>query len=174
VLRPPIYCGQRATRAAFSQKNAITLIGIRCLSGYSCVEVRYWRGWAGDIMRGAILAVCAATFLSGCGSMPYEQRNTLIGFGLGAGTGALVASAVATGGGSIAAGAIIGAATGATIGSLIKPDACYFSNRRGELWQIPCGFRPASAVACFYGRGPGSVVEIDCRSGAPNRVASLQ
>ena len=106
--------------------------------------------------------------------MPYEQRNTLIGFGLGAGTGALVASAVATGGGSIAAGAIIGAATGATIGSLIKPDACYFSNRRGELWQIPCEYRPASAVACFYGRGPGSLEVIDCRSGAPNRVASLQ
>ena len=125
-------------------------------------------------MRGAILAVCAATFLSGCGSMPYEQRNTLIGFGLGAGTGALVASAVATGGGSIAAGAIIGAATGATIGSLIKPDVCYFSNRRGELWQIPCGFRPASAVACFYGRGPGSVVEIECGSRGPYRMASVQ
>ncbi len=142
----------------------------RVLSG----RIRYCCGWAGDIMRGAILAVCAATFLSGCGSMPYEQRATLIGLGLGAGAGALVASAVATGGGSIAAGAIIGAATGATIGSLIKPDACYFSNWRGELWQIPCEYRPASAVACFYGRGPGSLEVIDCRAGPPNWMASLR
>jgi len=125
-------------------------------------------------MRGAIIAVCAATLLSGCGSMPDQQRNTLIGFGVGAGVGALVGSAVATGGGSIAAGAIIGGVTGATIGSLIKPDACYFTNRRGELWQIPCGYRPASAVACFYGRGPGSLEEVDCRSGAPYRAASYQ
>lgn len=121
-------------------------------------------------MRGAIIAVCTATLLSGCGSMPDQQRNTLIGIGVGAGVGALIGSAVATGGGSIAAGAAIGGVTGGVIGSLIRPDACYFTNRRGELWQIPCGHRPAGAVACFYGKGPGSLEQVDCRSGTPYRT----
>ena len=103
--------------------------------------------------------------------MPDQQRNTLIGIGVGAGIGALIGSAVATGGGSIAAGAAIGGVTGGVIGSLIKPDACYYTNRRGELWQTPCGRQPASAVACFYGKGPNWLEQIDCRTGAPTRTA---
>lgn len=117
-------------------------------------------------MRASLVVICAAILLSGCGAMPEQQRNTLIGIGVGAGVGALVGSAVATGPGAIAAGAVIGGATGGVIGSLIKPDACYFTNRRGELWQIPCGFRPPGAIACFYGKGPGAVEQVPC----PSRV----
>jgi len=125
-------------------------------------------------MRGFVAAMCAPILLAGCASMPDETRNVLIGAGVGAGVGALVASAVATGGGSIVAGAAIGGATGGVVASLIKPNACYFTNRRGELWQIPCGYMPKTAVACFYGRAPGWLDEIDCRSGAPYRAAQLK
>lgn len=121
-------------------------------------------------MRGFIVAVCAATLLSGCGSTPDQTRNTLIGIGVGAGVGALVGSAVASGGSSILVGAAIGGATGGVIGSLIRPDACYFTNRRGELWQVPCGYRPVAAVACFYGKAPGALEQVDCISGAPYRT----
>jgi hypothetical protein len=125
----------------------------------------------GGFMRALVAATCATMLLSGCASMPDETRNVLIGIGVGAGVGALIGSAVATGGGSIAAGAAIGGATGGVIGSLIKPNACYFTNRQGELWQNPCGHVPKGAVACFYGRAPGWLEEVDCRSRAPYRAA---
>jgi uncharacterized membrane protein YeiH len=115
-------------------------------------------------MRGFIVAVCAAILLSGCASMPDQQRNTLIGIGVGAGVGALVGSAVVGGPGAVAVGAAIGGTTGGVIGSMIRPDACYILNRRRELWQVPCGYRPAGTVACFYGRGPGAVEQVDCPS----------
>jgi len=120
-------------------------------------------------MRGLILAVCAAFVLSSCASMPDEQRNTLIGIVAGAGAGALIGSAVATGGGSIVVGAAIGGVTGGVIGSLIKPNRCYFLNRRNELWQVPCSHPPAWAQACFYGTAPGMMAEVDCPHGKPRR-----
>ena len=101
--------------------------------------------------------------------MPERDRNMLIGIGVGAGVGALIGSAVATGGGSIAAGAAIGGVTGGVIGSLIQRDACYFTNRRGELWQVPCGYHPVAAVACFYGKGPYMVEPVAC----PPRTARV-
>lgn len=113
-------------------------------------------------MRGILVALSAALLLSGCGSMPDRDRNMLLGFAAGAGAGALIASAVATGGGSIAAGAAIGGVTGGVIGSMIKPDACYFTNRRGELWQIPCGYHPVAATACYYGKGPYMLEHVEC------------
>jgi hypothetical protein len=123
----------------------------------------------GGCMRGLILAVCAAFFLSSCASMPDEQRNVLIGIVAGAGAGALIGSAVATGGGSIAVAAAVGGATGGAIASMIKPNYCYFLNRRGELWQVPCSHPPAWAQACFYGTGPGMLQAVDCPHGRPGR-----
>jgi hypothetical protein len=113
-------------------------------------------------MRGMIVAVCAAIFLSGCASAPdyQQQRNALIGAGVGAGVGALIGSA--TGGPPGAwAGAAIGAATGGVVGYLIRPEGCYFRNRRGELWQVPCE-EARGAEGCFYGRAPDGLEQVEC------------
>ncbi|NJL50178.1 MAG: hypothetical protein HC909_00100 [Blastochloris sp.] len=59
-------------------------------------------------------------------------------------------------------GAGIGGATGAVLASLIEPDACYYRNRRGELWQVPCEFEVREAEACFVGRRHGELDEIPC------------
>ena len=88
-------------------------------------------------MRGLFVAICLAIVLSGCAGAPPEQRNALIGATLGAGVGAAIGSV--TGGPPGAwTGAAIGFAAGGLIGYIIRPEGCYFRNRRGELWQVPC------------------------------------
>ena len=112
-------------------------------------------------MRGVIATICIAGVLSGCAAAPDQQRNALIGAGVGAGVGALVGSA--TGGPPGAwAGAAIGAATGGFIGYLIRPEGCYFRNSRGELWQVPCEEARTRAEACFVGRGPDGLEQVEC------------
>ena len=63
------------------------------------------------------LALAGALSVSGCYT-PQQQTGTLAGGAIGAGTGALIGSAVSVGsaGGAIAGG-IIGAGTGALIGN---------------------------------------------------------
>ncbi len=65
------------------------------------------------------LAVACAASVSGCYT-PQQQTGTLAGGALGAGTGALIGSAVSGGsaGGAIAGG-LIGAGTGALIGNAV-------------------------------------------------------
>jgi hypothetical protein len=112
-------------------------------------------------MRRLIAVVCAAIFLSGCAAAPPEQRNALIGAGVGAGVGALIGSA-AGGPPAAWAGAAIGAAAGGLVGYLIRPEGCYFRNVRGELWQVPCEEARTRAEACFYGRGPDGIEQVEC------------
>jgi osmotically inducible lipoprotein OsmB len=65
------------------------------------------------------LALAAAVSVSGCYT-PQQQTGTLAGGAIGAGTGALIGSAVSGGsaGGAIAGG-IIGAGTGALVGNAV-------------------------------------------------------
>jgi len=66
------------------------------------------------------LALAAAVSVSACETP--QQQNALVGGALGAGTGALIGSAVSGGNaGSALAGAAIGAGTGAVIGAAATP-----------------------------------------------------
>jgi hypothetical protein len=103
----------------------------------------------GGGVRIFVAVALAAILLSGCGSMPDLQRNTLFGTAAGIGVGALV-------------GAAIGGATGGAIASLIRPPACYFRNKRGELWQVPCEDLRVRAEACFVGGTPVTLEEVAC------------
>lgn len=114
-------------------------------------------------MRGILVVAAAALLLTGCSGMPDRDRNILIGTGAGAGVGAVVGSAVGgPPGGWIGAG--VGGATGGAIASLIKPDACYYRNRRGELWQVPCDEPVATAGVCYIGKGMGRLEPVPCPS----------
>ncbi len=66
------------------------------------------------------LALAAAVSVSACETP--QQNNALVGGALGAGTGALIGSAVSGGhAGSTIAGAALGAGTGAVIGAAATP-----------------------------------------------------
>jgi hypothetical protein len=70
------------------------------------------------------LALGAAVSLSACETP--QQQNALVGGALGAGTGALIGSAVSGGSaGGALAGAAIGAGSGALIGSAATPPGYY-------------------------------------------------
>jgi hypothetical protein len=74
------------------------------------------------------LAVAAA--VSGCETP--QQQNALVGGALGAGTGALIGSAVSGGSaGGALAGAAIGAGSGALIGSAATPQPAYYGGGYG-------------------------------------------
>ena len=112
-------------------------------------------------MRGLIAAICIAILLSGCAAAPPEQRNALIGATLGAGVGAAIGTA-AGGPTGTWAGAAAGAVVGGIIGYVIRPEGCYYRNKRGELWQVPCDEARSRAEACFRGRGPDGVEQVEC------------
>ena len=103
----------------------------------------------------------AVVLLAGCSSMPDRDRNTLIGAGVGAGIGAAVGSASGGPPGTLA-GAAIGAVTGGVVGYIITPEACYFRNKRGEIWRVPCEDRRVRAAACFVGHGPDNLRQVPC------------
>jgi Glycine zipper len=70
------------------------------------------------------LALAGAVSVSACETP--QQQNALMGGALGAGTGALIGSAVSGGSaGGALAGAAIGAGTGAMIGSAATPPPYY-------------------------------------------------
>ncbi len=74
-------------------------------------------------------ALVAAVCLSACETP--QQQNALVGGALGAGTGALIGSAVSGGSaGGALAGAAIGAGSGALIGSAATPSPGYYGGRR--------------------------------------------
>ncbi|HWY83192.1 MAG TPA: hypothetical protein VNY10_14920 [Roseiarcus sp.] len=66
-----------------------------------------------------VLGLAGALFLSAC-QTPQQQTGTLAGGAIGAGSGALIGSAVSGGsaGGAIAGG-LIGAGTGALVGNAV-------------------------------------------------------
>ncbi len=71
------------------------------------------------------LALAGAVSLSAC-ETPQQQRGTVVGGAVGAGTGAIIGSAI-TGGspGGALAGAAIGAGTGAVVGNRVtRPHHC--------------------------------------------------
>ena len=82
------------------------------------------------------LAFATAVSLSAC--QTPQQQNAVVGGALGAGTGALVGSAVSGGSaGGTLAGAAIGAGTGALIGSAATPQPTYYGApppRRCAQW----------------------------------------
>jgi uncharacterized protein YcfJ len=112
-------------------------------------------------MRGFLLIALAATMLAGCASVPERDRNILVGAGVGAGVGALIGSASAGPPGGWA-GAAIGAVSGGVIGSLIRRDACYIRNRRGEVWQVPCEDPRIRSEACFVGDSSSNISQVPC------------
>ena len=112
-------------------------------------------------MRGLIVGALAATMLSGCASMPDQDRVILAGAAVGAGVGALIGSASGGPPGGWA-GAAIGAAAGGAVGALIKDNACYIRNRRGEIWRVPCTDQRVRAAACFVGTAPHTLTEVSC------------
>jgi len=112
-------------------------------------------------MRGLPVVAMAAIMLSGCASAPERDRNIMIGAGVGAGVGALIGSATGGPPGGWA-GAAIGAVSGGVIGSLVRHEACYIRNRRGELWQVPCHDPRIRSEACFVGNSPGGLSEVPC------------
>jgi hypothetical protein len=70
-------------------------------------------------------AIAAALGVSAC--QTPQQQNALVGGALGAGTGALIGSAVSGGSaGGALAGAAIGAGSGALIGSAATPQPTYY------------------------------------------------
>ena len=72
------------------------------------------------------LALACPLSLSAC-QTPQQQTGTLVGGALGAGTGALIGSAVSGGSaGGTLAGAAIGAGTGALVGSAATPQPTYY------------------------------------------------
>ena len=103
----------------------------------------------------------AAALLACCASMPDRDRNTLFGAGVGAGVGAAVGSASGGPAGTLA-GAAIGAVTGGVVGHIITPEACYFRNKLGEIWQVPCEDRRVRAAACFVGHAPDNLRQVPC------------
>ena len=113
-------------------------------------------------MAARLIAIAVAIILlSGCAGAPERERNTLIGVGAGAGVGALIGWAA---GGPTGAwiGAAAGGATGGVIAYLVRPDGCYFRNRRGELWQVPCDPRIVGSVTCYVGNEINGLQEIRC------------
>ena len=115
------------------------------------------------MLRGVTIAVAAAVALSGCSGMQLSERNALMGSGAGAGAGALVGFAV---GGPPTAwlGAAVGGAAGSVIGYLIRPEGCFFQNRSGELWQVPCDRTPVRVAGCYRGNEIGGLYETSCPS----------
>lgn len=111
-------------------------------------------------MRGLLVAILAATMLSGCAAAPERERNMLIGAGVGAGVGALIGSA--SGPPGMWTGAVIGAASGGVIGYFVKNNACYFRNKRGEVWQVACEDPRVKAEGCFVGNSTSNLSEVPC------------
>ena len=99
-----------------------------------------------------IVAALTAIMLSGCASTPDQQKIAVLSAGGGAAAGALVGAAAAGPTGAVI-GAGAGGVAGGMVGYLVTPKGCYFRNKRGELWRVPCKDRRVMAAACFTDNG---------------------
>jgi hypothetical protein len=115
-------------------------------------------------MRALVLVVFAVGLLSGCSSVPERDRNTAMGILAGAGVGAAIGTATSGPTGTWV-GAAIGGAAGGLVGYLIRPDGCFYRNRRGELWQVPCEGKFVGNAACYVGNDIGGLRQVPCPNG---------
>ena len=99
-------------------------------------------------------ALAAALSVSACETP--QQQNALVGGALGAGTGALIGSAVSGGSaGGALAGAAIGAGSGALIGSAATPSGYYggrpgYSRRLARCAQWAYDYNGNRVCTAFY------------------------
>jgi hypothetical protein len=108
------------------------------------------------------LGVALATIvLTGSAAASEFERNVLGGATLGAGIGALIGSATGGPAGALAGAAIGGGAAGVIV-FLIRPDGCYFQNRRGEIWQTSCQRVIRGASACYVGNELSGLRQVSC------------
>jgi hypothetical protein len=105
-----------------------------------------------------LVIASAAIVLSSCAGMPDRDRNVLLGAGAGAGVGAAIGSVT----GNVLLGAAVGGATGGVVGYLIRPEGCYYRNRRGELWQVSCEGKFAGNAACYVGNDIMGLRRVPC------------
>ena len=95
------------------------------------------------------LALATAMSVSAC--QTPQQQNAVVGGALGAGTGALVGSAVSGGSaGGALAGAAIGAGTGALIGSAATPQPAYYSAPPRRCAQWAYDYNGNRVCTAFY------------------------
>ncbi|MBB3972314.1 YMGG-like glycine zipper-containing protein [Hansschlegelia beijingensis] len=90
---------------------------------------------------GSIVAISAVALgLAACGETRNERTlsGALIGTGVGAAAGGLIAGNAT---GAVVGGAL-GAAGGAVVGSQTRGDRsrCYATNRYGERYRVPCRY----------------------------------
>jgi hypothetical protein len=91
--------------------------------------------------------------------MTEQDRRTWFGAGAGAGAGALIGSAA----GGPLVGAAVGGAVGGTIAYFIRPEGCFYRNRRGEFWQVPCEDKIIGRPTCYIGNDVKGYEPVDCR-----------
>ena len=115
---------------------------------------------SGAKMQRFLGVALTTVLLSGSAAASDFERNVLLGAGLGAGVGALIGSTGGPGGAVV--GAAIGGASAGMIVFLIRPDGCYFQNRRGELWQTSCQRAVRSAYACYVGNELSGLHQVAC------------
>jgi hypothetical protein len=112
-------------------------------------------------MRSFLALALITALLSGCGSIPERNHNTILGSAAGAGAGALVGMGV---GGPPAAwlGAGVGSVAGGVIGYLIRPEGCFVQYQNGELWQVDCKDQPVRETGCYVGNEIIGLQKVAC------------
>ncbi len=103
-------------------------------------------------MKQIAIALALATAVSVSGCQTPQQQNAVVGGALGAGTGALVGSAVSGGSaGGTLAGAAIGAGTGALLGSAATPQPTYYgASPPGRCAQWALDYNNNRVCTAFY------------------------
>jgi hypothetical protein len=95
------------------------------------------------------LALTVGLSVSACETP--QQQNALVGGALGAGTGALIGSAVSGGSaGGALAGAAIGAGSGALIGSAATPQPGYYDGPPRRCAQWAYDYNGNRVCTAFY------------------------
>jgi len=95
------------------------------------------------------MGLAATVSVSAC--QTPQQQNALVGGALGAGTGALIGSAVSGGSaGGALAGAAIGAGSGALIGSAATPQPGYYGGPPPRCAQWAYDYNGNRVCTAFY------------------------
>ncbi len=111
-------------------------------------------------MRTGLVVASLAVVLAGCGGMTERDSVIFMGAGAGAGAGALIGTAAT---GNPLVGAVVGGAVGGTIAYFIRPEGCFYRNREGEFWQVPCEDKLVGRPACYIGNEMMGYEQVDCR-----------
>jgi uncharacterized protein YcfJ len=91
-------------------------------------------GWK-HILVSLLIAVVTVVALSGCSGQPLttREKGTLAGGALGAGTGAIIGSAVGAPGAGAAIGGALGAGAGALVGNELQNNETEEAKAEGQL-----------------------------------------